>query len=122
MKIRVAMTCALFAIATTNAAAGERIIKQGEFGDKWPFTVSEGLLECEGPSVVTFRANGRTYAVNGMALSRNFADVKPIWRYDMKMIEGLAKALDMTIEETKRTNPIRISIGPIIDAGLTLCR
>lgn len=77
------------------------------FGRDWPFTVPEGVVRCEPGSIVVFRAGGVDYAVNGMAMSwakRNgYEDLEPIWRDDPKL------------------KGFKISIGPIIDAGLELC-
>ena len=56
------------------------VIEKSEFGDEWPFTVSAGLLSCEG-SAVTFEADGTTYALNGTArgLGR-YAEIGPLVR------------------------------------------
>lgn len=71
-------------------------------GDSWPFTVSTGTLKCDGDAVI-FVANGRNFAVNGMAKSRGFADIAPIWR-DNNAIPGM-----------------KIYIGVVLDPGLKLC-
>jgi hypothetical protein len=60
-----------------NAGAGTVPIKASEYGSKWPFTVSEGILErtsIGNRNFVTFTADGKTYAVNGT--SRNVAEQK----------------------------------------------
>lgn len=72
-------------------------------GQNWPFTVSKGTLACAADAV-TFSANGTTYAVNGFASSRGYADIAPIWR-DNASIPGT-----------------KINIGAVLDPGLTLCR
>ena len=71
-------------------------------GDLWPFTVSNGTLKCDRDAVI-FVADGRTYAINGFARSRGFADVGPIWR-DNTEIPGT-----------------KINIGAVLDSGLDLC-
>lgn len=80
---------------------------QAEFGDKWPFSVSEGTLRCEGSGgagAVTFEAGGKVYGVNGTAKGRGLPGIEPIWLDDSSGL-GLKK-----------------SVGPIIDRGLQLCR
>ncbi|OAD19757.1 hypothetical protein THIOM_004593 [Candidatus Thiomargarita nelsonii] len=43
------------------------LITAEEYGDKWPFTVSEGILECMPPGIVTFNVNDNIYALNDLA-------------------------------------------------------
>jgi hypothetical protein len=97
----------------TNGSSGEaqtREISKADLpkGDRWPLTVNSGLLRCEGSNgfgAVVFRApDGMDYGVNGVALGKHFADIKPIWRKDPD------------------SPGLRIDIGPLIDIGLTLCR
>lgn len=82
-------------------------VTQAEYGDRWPFTVPEGTVRCSGTAgagAVTFEAGGRTYAVNGTARTqKTFPDIDPIWRDSPN---GLG---------------LKVSIGPIIDKGLSLC-
>ena len=80
----------------------EREISRSEFGDRWPFTVRQGRLKCD-HEAVTFTANGIRYAVNGKAKSRKFDPIESVWKHNPS-IPGT-----------------RISIGPIIQAGLKLC-
>lgn len=58
-------------------------LRQADYGESWPFTVSEGILNCEG-GMVTFWSEGWTYAVNGLArgamAQRGWRDVTLIWR------------------------------------------
>jgi Protein of unknown function (DUF2511) len=82
-------------------------VSEDELGEAWPFSVSEGVLHCEGSGgvgAVTFEANGTTYAVNGFAKDQDAgADIEPIWVAD-PAIPGAKK-----------------SMAPIIDRGLALC-
>ena len=82
-------------------------VSKGELGEEWPFSVSEGVLHCEGSGgvgAVTFEADGTTYAVNGFAKELEAgADIEEIW------------ANNPAIPGTKK------NIGPIIDRGLALC-
>jgi hypothetical protein len=89
----------------------ERRISRAEFGNRWPFTVGEGLLRCEGQAV-TFTSGGTTYAINGTALSR--MKVEPTWR----------EAREVWAREPNPQLPgvdLRKDISPIINLGLTLC-
>ncbi len=70
---------------------------------QWPLTVEQGTLFCDADAV-TFVADGQTYALNGLARGRELGmDIDPIW-IDNPDVEGY-----------------KISIGPLIDLGLTLC-
>ena len=75
-----------------------------QYGSKWPLTVKEGTLRCEGVQSVVFEANGSSYGVNGSALDQGFKDIHPIWKDD-PALKGL-----------------KISISPLINRGLALCR
>lgn len=80
-------------------------ISKADLGEKWPFTVEQGEVRCLNAGEVVFIAEGTTYAVNGTAEGRKlYADIAPIWRDDPSY-PGL-----------------KVSIGPIIDLGLKLCR
>jgi hypothetical protein len=67
------------------------VVRQGDFGEAWPFTVPEGVLSCVGEgkrTAVVFEAGGQRYAVNGTARGRDtaarlkLADLAAIWRDD----------------------------------------
>ena len=111
-----------FTVTTLPAIGASKHISAEDFGDSWPFTVSEGMLSCTRGSIVTFTAYGTQYAVNGTAKSRGYANIEPIWKLNWEIHEAVAEAFNITIEEAiEQSGPIRISIGPIIDAGLKLC-
>lgn len=79
-------------------------VTQAQFGDAWPFTVSEGTVRCVDSSSVVFDTGGRTYALNGTAKSQTeFPDFDPIWADDSKALG------------TKK------DIKPMIDRGSSLC-
>lgn len=93
--------------APEDTAAPAGTISRESMGDKWPLTVDSGVVACDGTSTygaVTFTANGVTYGVNGAALQQGLPKIDPIW------------SDDPSIPGTK------INIGPIIDAGLALCK
>jgi Protein of unknown function (DUF2511) len=87
-----------------------RYVTAGEFGDKWPLTVSSGYLRCGGasyapPKAITFTVDGGlTYGVNGAAASV-YPEIDPIWKDS----------------PTPDYGP-KIGIGPLIEAGLELCQ
>ena len=98
------------AISTPAAPHEEArsLVSRAQFGDAWPLTVDAGELLCLPPSLVVLRAqDGRMFALNGTAASR-YPSIEPIWARD----ESLSK---LTGED------MRVSIGPLITKGLTLC-
>lgn len=96
------------------AAASSSPISKSQFPANWPLMVDAGTLSCEpapgSPNLrlVTFTSGAKTYALNGtvsgQAAKRGWLQVKPIWR-DNPAISGT-----------------KVSIGPLIDRGLTLCK
>jgi len=72
-------------------------IRRVEYGDRWPFVIEQASLRCEKAGAIILTAEGKDYAVNGMAGER-YASIKPI---------------------LNPTEPI--NVGPIISRGLTLC-
>lgn len=97
-----------------DATHSERSVSAAEFGDEWPFTVASGTVVCEAlPSslevynVFFVDGAGVIYPINGIALGRSDA-------YDWSEIEAIWTP-DPDIVGT------RISIGPMIRAGLDIC-
>lgn len=94
-----------------------------DFGEKWPFTISEGIVKCTGYGGVVFEANGKVYALNGTAKMHSeeygYANVEEIWAVDEKMVQAM-KENGYSKEEIERLKT-RINIGPIIGAGRELC-
>lgn len=93
------------AVPATAAPVRERgVMMREDLGDKWPLTVDAIRLRCLPGRVLVFDANGTTYALNGTAKSKKlYADVAPIWLDD------------------PRAAGLKISLGPLLDAGLALC-
>ena len=83
-------------------------VTQKDFGDKWPFTVSEGELECLPPGIVIFKVNEQTYAANGLAGSRGYKSIDVIWKDDQ---EKISKGEAFT----------KVNLSNIINKGLELC-
>lgn len=96
------------AIALVLFGCGEGNVSSDEFGSKWPLTVDSGDLRCEGSqgfgSVVFTDPDGNEYGVNGVAVGQGYPPIDPIWKDDPELA-GL-----------------KISIGPLIDRGLSLCK
>jgi Protein of unknown function (DUF2511) len=81
-------------------------ITKKDFGDEWPFTVNEGILECRANAVL-FTTQGITYAINGRALS---------YKVGVDIRESTIWAPNPEIPELKK------NLGPIITRGLALCK
>lgn len=92
---------------SNSSSAPSKYISANEFGDRWPLLVESGYVDCERGGCVVFRSGGETYAINGNAMSwkarRGYSDLEPIWKDDPK-IPG-----------------VKVSIAPILDAGLRFC-
>jgi len=86
------------------------LITRDKYGDKWPFIVNQGYLECLPPGIVTFRLNDKIYAVNGLASSRGYLDIDEIWRED-PIHEKLPHDSEMIT---------KVDMGLIIHEGLKL--
>ena len=82
----------------------EKIIKASDFGNEWPLLVSEGVIRCDAPKIVTFiTSDGMRYAVNGTATAFGHPEINPIWK-------------DSPVAYIPKMN-----ISPLIDAGLKIC-
>lgn len=103
----------MLAIPLVSLAASISV-SQDQFKDSWPLAVTSGTLKCEpvpgSPKMhlVTFSSGGKVYALNGIARGhakkRGWLEVRSIWK-DNPEIPGA-----------------KISIGPLIDHGLGLCK
>jgi hypothetical protein len=84
-----------------------RVSKQ-EFGNAWPLTVDEGVLACKGSKgfgAVLFIANGKTYALNGVARG-----------------EKIYQEIDSIQAKDPKIPGVKMSVGPLINRGLKLCQ
>ncbi len=89
--------------------ANQQFISEDEFGREWPFTVPFGIVSCRGISEVYFIADDRTsYPANGKAMSAqpDGPDIRTIWR-DVSPGAGATG---------------KVSMHPVIQTGLALCR
>ena len=103
-----------FIIAATALAAPSSIrVTEAEFGDKWPFTVSDGViiyeslkLQSRTLAILTFKVGEKVYALNGIASGRaktaGYLPIEEIWK------------------QNPRNPRLKIDIGPIIERGLEL--
>lgn len=107
MLTRIAIALLLGATSLA-AAAGDRVVTSADLGDKWPLTIDSGTLQCRpfmgSLQILTIRADGKTWAVNGTATGQGFPEIDPIWKGNPE-ISGA-----------------RINIGPLIDLAKSLCQ
>lgn len=91
-------------------AAGPQLISADDYGDAWPFTVEEMHLSCfpGNALVVSDAETGVMYPLNGVAKAKAGAlglePVEKVWRAD----PDIAGA--------------KVSLGPVIEQGLNLCK
>ncbi len=130
----------LVILFTTNTYAGEAAVSSDQYGEKWPFTVSEGIVKCKkyqsGNHIldaVTFLSEGKEYAINGHAITvskdsslKINQSIDSIWKEDPKYnetVKELAVALNKSEKEIRDEmgSPMRVSISPVLDKGLKLC-
>lgn len=88
------------------------LITQEQYGDKWPFTVSKGKLECFPPGIITFKVKEKAYAVNSLASSRGYPKIDAIWRNDPNQ-PGVQPGSRLLM---------KVDITQIINIGLELCK
>lgn len=117
----------MFALSMLSACSQSGIeITEQQYGEKWPFSVSSGRLECKGQAVI-LHAEGKAYAVNGVAKQNGYAPIEAIWKEDpafFEMANKIAKSENKPVKDVIKVmgSPTRISIGPILDSGLKLCK
>jgi hypothetical protein len=88
------------------------LVTQEQYGDNWPFTVSQGYLECFPPGIITFKVNEKAYAVNSLATSRGYPKINAIWKDDP----------NLGVQSSNRQILTKVDITPIINMGLDLCK
>jgi hypothetical protein len=96
---------ALLAIVLIGCSGGTEPIKvtQAEYGERWPFTVSEGIIDCVSRSDVVMKVGEDVYAVNGTARSkvrsRLYKDLAEIWRNQPAGLEGKVPIPDELMQQ-----------------------
>ncbi len=103
-----------------------RNISSSSFPEPWPFSVREGTVACDSQGAITFSVGMKTYGINGIAKTDGHPAPDEIWNlvpdYERKVTE-YAEGLNLSKEKArKKMGPIKVSIQPILDAGLKLCR
>ncbi len=120
-------------LSTLAAARNQMTISKDQFGDEWPLSVKSGVVKCLaiGNGSVVFEAKGKTYAVNGTAKGAakkyGFHSIEDIWLDDPKffeMAQEIANAENEPVDEVIKSMgaPTKISIRPVLDSGLILCK
>lgn len=108
IRARVFLTAmaVLSACTSARAFADGVEITRALMGEQWPLTVHSGALACDA-GVVSFRAGGVTFAVNGSAKTYGkrlgWRDIREIWR-DNPAIPGT-----------------KMDLAPLIQRGLAHC-
>ena len=86
-------------------SGGSLMLRKEQASCQWPFTVSEVKIGCNrylsGAGELWVEADGRRYGLNGFGITR-YGQLEPIWKDD-------------------GPPPIKVNIGPWIDAALDLC-
>lgn len=106
----------------TESDEPEKFVSRSMFGKGWPLTVDNGTLKClDYGGVVFISEDGRTYGVNGTAKTygktAGYSDIEDIWADDLEAKKSLMEA---GVPEEDADS--KISIGPLLDEGLKLCK
>lgn len=88
-----------------------REIHQEDYGDIWPLTVTEARLFCEG-NMVFVRVDDIYYPLNGRAKSQLHTR-RPAWT--VRSLKDIWKFRNPELD-------IRVSISPLIEDGMKLCK
>lgn len=76
---------------TAPVSLARAVVRQADYGEAWPFTVTDGVLSCiadAGRVAVLFESGGVRYALNGTAQGKTtmaklgLSDIRAIWRDD----------------------------------------
>jgi len=102
----VVLTGVIGFLLLSNGSSGRKVTAD-EFGENWPFTIREGVVDCVDDLAYIFVANGKTYALNGFAKVWKISDtpLKRIWKRDPKYPDL----------------KLYINIGQISDAAASEC-
>jgi hypothetical protein len=102
-----------------TAAEGKRVTRQ-DYGERWPLTIDEGILQCVRNGVF-LKVGSQVYAINGTAkgISRQlgYPPIEEIVAVDMAAKKDLLRA---GVDEADAN--ILSDTSPLIDDGLLLCR
>lgn len=88
----------------TFSSFDDQAITQEQFGKDWPFTVSDGSVDCVDGIGAVFKSGGVSYQLNGIADAIGYAAIETIWR-DSPDIPGtkigLGSVLELALDECK---------------------
>jgi hypothetical protein len=97
----------LFMPSALATRVKDQVIRQKDYGDRWAFTVPDGILYCldpgDGSPSVSFATDDETYALNGNAKDSGYPGIDPIWR------------------NNPTTPSLKADLSPFIQQGLKLC-
>ena len=129
-----AFLLALVILACACGSGNSITVKKSDYGTRWPLTVSEAVLTCEGPWAVFAKVDGNYYGVNGMGKTwvekeypQKARNIKHIWREDSRMIGEFREALKAQGESLPREGlpadmgTPHMNMMPLINDGLKLC-
>lgn len=101
---------AVAGLFAATAQADQDLIDAESFGSPWPFTFEEAYVACHAGRAVTVMdaESGRMYPLNGAANTQaaklGLEPLAPVWR-DNPELPGT-----------------KVSVGLVIEKGLTLCQ
>jgi hypothetical protein len=104
MTFMIGSSCARTDSPSPDQPPKGRFVTRQELGDKWPFTVDSGYVDCPDGISAIFRTGNTEYGLNGMATSRGFAEPDAIRKSDPSIPGAM------------------ISIGPMIDLARQQCK
>ncbi len=84
-------------------------VSADKYGDEWPFTVTEGCLQCKSNAIV-MHSGGKTYNINGKAIGRYKNRYTDSW-----------KILKPHPNKIVAEGGGKMNVRPIIKEGLKLC-
>ena len=126
MKVRVVFWGLIAAFAVTGCVTLGLVdepgtIREEDYGAEWPLTVPEVVVTCD-RWMIYVEVDGYAYPVNGTAKAglanrKSYLKVRNlerIWRFDD---ERNKEWKELTGENPK----LRLSIGPVLDAGIERC-
>lgn len=108
----VAAMLMLFGWVTLSCSSGSSSktvrVTKGQFGDEWPFAVTEATIECRRGDVILLRTGQRTYGLNGAAVDAGYDSIRysSIWLDDPGYQPG---------------SGIKIALGPLIGWAVDFC-
>lgn len=109
----------------------EKKITSSEYGEKWPLTIDEGILQCiqfevEGinPEIlrgIVLKTDNKTYSVNGVAVTHGvdfgFEEISTITKVDEKTKKEM-----MSVGVSEKDATIKMDIGFLLEEGQKLCK